>query len=101
MILFNRHVTSELVGYIEKYVNSGEETVEALREVKDMDFSLLIVGKGGRGRSPLTTGLSDWEECPELGTVGDLLASADFNLKSSMLVIQQHRHHSDTEIVNS
>ncbi|KAK2634153.1 hypothetical protein Ddye_028945 [Dipteronia dyeriana] len=96
-----RHVTSGLVGYIEKYVNTGEETVEALREVKDMDFSLLIVGKGGRGRSPLTTGLSDWEECPELGTVGDLLASADFNMKSSMLVIQQHRHHSDTEIVNS
>ncbi|KAH7547808.1 hypothetical protein ACOSQ2_033307 [Xanthoceras sorbifolium] len=96
-----RYVTSGRVGYIEKYVNSGEETVEALREVRDMEFSLLIVGKGGRGRSPLTTGLSDWEECPELGTVGDLLASVDFNLKSSMLIIQQHRHHSDTEIVSS
>ncbi len=79
------------VGYVEKYVNNAAETVAALRDIGDM-YSLFIVGKGGHGNSPLTTGICDWEECPELGTVGDLLASSDFNINGSVLVIQQHRH---------
>lgn len=92
-----RYVISGKVGFIEKFVSSGDQTVEALREIGEtMDFSLLIVGKGSQGRSEMTTGLSDWEECPELGTVGDLLASADFDLKCSILVIQQHRQYSNT-----
>ena len=65
----------------------------ALRELRDM-YSLFIVGKGGRGHSSITT-LSDWEECPELGTVGDLLASSDFNTNASILVIQKHHHTTD------
>lgn len=86
-----RHVSTGQVGYVEKQVKNGEETVAELRDVGDM-YSLFIVGKGGRGHSPLTTGMSDWEECPELGTVGDLLASSDFNINGSVLVVQQHRH---------
>ena len=73
-----------------KYVDNGRQTVEALRELGQR-FSLLIVGKGGRRSSPITTGLSDWEECPELGTVGDILASSEFNFNCSVLVIQQHQ----------
>ncbi|KAK3029147.1 hypothetical protein RJ639_039702 [Escallonia herrerae] len=87
---YNRYVTSGKVGYVEKYVESGEETASALRDMADM-YTLFIVGKGGRGHSPLTTGMSDWEECPELGTIGDLLASSDFDISGSVLVIQQHR----------
>ncbi|KAG5530112.1 hypothetical protein RHGRI_030473 [Rhododendron griersonianum] len=87
---YNRYVTSGQVGYVEKYVETGAETASALRDMADM-YSLFIVGKGGRGHSPLTTGMSDWEECPELGTVGDLLGSSDFDLSGSVLVIQQHR----------
>lgn len=71
-------------------METGAETASALRDMADM-YSLFIVGKGGRGHSPLTTGMSDWEECPELGTVGDLLGSSDFDLSGSVLVIQQHR----------
>lgn len=85
-----RYVTSGQVGYVEKNVNNAAETVSALRSIGDM-YSLFIVGKGGRGNSPLTTGICDWEECPELGTVGDLLASSDININSSILIIQQHR----------
>ncbi|XP_061979824.1 cation/H(+) antiporter 2-like [Populus nigra] len=88
---YNRYVTSGQVGYVEKYVENGTQTAEALRDIHDT-FSLLIVGKGGRGNSPMTTGMSDWEECPELGTVGDLLASSELNTNSSVLVIQQYRH---------
>lgn len=83
-------MTSGQVGYVEKYVNNGAETVAAMRDIGDM-YSLFIVGKGGRGHSPLTTGMSDWEECPELGTVGDLLASSEYNVNGSVLVVQQHR----------
>jgi hypothetical protein len=84
-------VTPGQVGYVEKFVENGTQTAEALRDIHDT-YSLLIVGKGGRGHSPMTTGMSDWEECPELGTVGDLLASLELNTNSSVLVIQQYRH---------
>ncbi|GER46778.1 cation proton exchanger [Striga asiatica] len=87
---FNRYVTSGQVGYVEKQVTDGGETASALRDMADM-YSMFIVGKGGRGHSTLTTGLSDWEECPELGKVGDFLASSDFELSGSVLVVQQHR----------
>lgn len=88
---YDRHVSTGQVGYVEKQVKNGEETVAELRDIGDM-YSLFIVGKGGRGHSPLTIGMSDWEECPELGTVGDLLASSDFNINGSVLIVQQHRH---------
>ncbi|KAJ8774007.1 hypothetical protein K2173_009438 [Erythroxylum novogranatense] len=87
----SRYVTQGSVGYIEKFTNNGNQTAEILREVAET-YSLLIVGKGGRGQCPITTDLSDWEECPELGTVGDLLASSEFNINGSVLVIQQYRH---------
>nr|XP_027190377.1 cation/H(+) antiporter 1-like [Cicer arietinum] len=87
---YNRYVTSGQIGYVEKFVNNGAETLESLKEIGDM-YSLFIVGKGGRGNSSLTIGMSDWEECPELGSVGDVLASSDFDIHGSVLVIQQHR----------
>ncbi|KAK6922532.1 Cation/H+ exchanger, partial [Dillenia turbinata] len=88
---YNRYVTTGQMGYVEKFANDGSETVMALRDIGDM-YSLFIVGKGGRGFSPLTTGMSDWEECPEIGTVGDILASSDLDVTGSILVIQQHRN---------
>lgn len=72
-----------------------------LKDVADLEFSLFIVGKGGGGRSHMTTGMSDWEECPELGTVGDLLASTELNLQSSILVIQKYRHHSEQDEIDT
>ncbi|GAB4847598.1 hypothetical protein Ancab_026660 [Ancistrocladus abbreviatus] len=87
---YNRYVTSGKVAYVEKHVKNGAQTVAALRDIGDM-YQLFIVGKGGRRNSPITTGMSDWEECPELGTVGDLLASSEFETNSSVLVIQQRR----------
>jgi len=87
---YNRYVTSGHIGYVEKFVKHGAETVAALKQIGDM-YSLFIVGKGGRGQSSLTIGMSDWEECPELGTVGDVLASSDFDIHGSVLIVQQHR----------
>lgn len=94
-------MTTGEAGYTEKYVSNGAETVQTLRDIGEtMDYSLYIVGKGsGRGRSVMTTGMSDWEECPELGKLGDLLASSDFDLKSSVLIIQQHKQYPNEDIV--
>ncbi|CAK7354862.1 unnamed protein product [Dovyalis caffra] len=75
--------------YNEKVVNNGEETVAAIR-VMDNHHDLFIVGRGQGMASPLTAGLTDWSECPELGAIGDLLASADFAATVSVLVVQQY-----------
>jgi hypothetical protein len=53
-------------------------------------FGLFIVGRGQGNISPLTAGLTDWSECPELGAIGDLLASSDFATIASVLVVQQY-----------
>ncbi|XP_022729311.1 cation/H(+) antiporter 2-like isoform X2 [Durio zibethinus] len=90
---YNRYITSGQANYTEKHVSSGAETVTALRELRD-SYSLFMVGRGGQRHSSITT-LSDWEECPELGTVGDFLASSDFNTNASILVIQKHQHTTD------
>ncbi|WCJ39172.1 Cation/H(+) antiporter 2 [Euphorbia peplus] len=87
----NRYTTSARVTYEETRVADGKETMETLKGLGKR-FSLLIVGKGGRGHLSVATGLSDWEECPELGVVGDVLASSEFDIDASVLVIQQQNH---------
>ena len=79
----------ESIVYVEKVVNNGEETVAAIRSM-DHIHDLFIVGRGQGMISPLTAGLTDWSECPELGAIGDLLASSDFAAAASVLVIQQY-----------
>nr|XP_043612070.1 cation/H(+) antiporter 15 [Erigeron canadensis] len=81
--------------YNETVVNNGEETMAAIRSV-DNDHDLFIVGRG-QGMSPLTAGLTDWSECPELGAIGDLLASSDFAATVSVLVIQHYVGSDDLE----
>lgn len=95
-LMIIRYVTSGRVGYVEKRVNNGTDTASALRDISDM-YSMFIVGKGGRGHTTITVGISDWEECPELGTVGDYLASSDFDISGSVLVVQQHTPKYDEE----
>uniref|UniRef100_A0A7N0VB82 Cation/H+ exchanger domain-containing protein n=2 Tax=Kalanchoe fedtschenkoi TaxID=63787 RepID=A0A7N0VB82_KALFE len=87
---YARDVASGQIGFVEKYVNDGADTVRALQDMGDM-YSLFIVGKGGKYDSQMTTGMSDWEECPELGKIGDLLASEELDFRGSILVIQQKK----------
>ncbi|KAI4383530.1 hypothetical protein MLD38_009358 [Melastoma candidum] len=84
-----RNMNNNSVCYMEKKVDNGEETVSAIRSI-DSSHDLFIVGRGQGMMSPLTAGLSDWSECPELGPIGDLLASSDFMSTVSVLVIQQY-----------
>ncbi|KAK7399372.1 hypothetical protein VNO78_10554 [Psophocarpus tetragonolobus] len=82
------HVNDESVVYVEKMVNNGEQTVAAIRSMDDI-HDLFIIGRGQGMSSPLTAGLTDWSECPELGAIGDLLAS-DFSATASVLLVQQY-----------
>ncbi|XP_062221323.1 cation/H(+) antiporter 15-like [Phragmites australis] len=88
--LYARFVAPGQVSYTERFVSNGAETVNALSSVAGT-CSLFIVGKGGGGRGAMTSGMGDWdEECPELGSVGELLASDDIVGCGSVLVLQQH-----------
>ncbi|CAL5187434.1 unnamed protein product [Lathyrus oleraceus] len=79
----------ESVNYIEKVVSNGEETITTIREMNNFN-DLLIVGRSHGNSSALTEGLTDWSECPELGGIGDLLASSDFETTASVLVMHQY-----------
>ncbi|XP_039827649.1 cation/H(+) antiporter 15-like [Panicum virgatum] len=93
---WTRHRDNDRAVYVEKTVEDGEGTASVVRSMSEK-FDLLVVGRrGGDGPSStegssaaLTSGLSEWSEFPELGVLGDMLASAEFASKVSILVIQQ------------
>ncbi|CAL5062731.1 unnamed protein product [Urochloa decumbens] len=90
---WTRHRDNERVVYVEKTVEDAEGTASVVRSMSEK-FDLLIVGRRGgdddlEGSAALTSGLSDWSEFPELGVLGDMLSSAEFASKVSILVIQQ------------
>ncbi|KAK1310028.1 Cation/H(+) antiporter 28 [Acorus calamus] len=99
---YERNMEGERVGYVEKRVGSGADTVAMLRALEGM-YELFVVGRGARGAAAvMTSGMGDWEECPELGPIGDVIASSDFSVTASVLVVQQHcnqkgRHNSVDE----
>ncbi|GAA0142807.1 transporter [Lithospermum erythrorhizon] len=85
----SRTGNDESIVFTEIVVDNGEETVAAIRAIDNI-HDLFIVGRGQGMVSPLTSGLTDWSECPELGAIGDLLASSDFAVTFSVLVVQQY-----------
>ncbi|KAK1313786.1 Cation/H(+) antiporter 15 [Acorus calamus] len=84
-----KNVGEESVAYAEVVANNGEETVAAIRSMEAV-HDLYVVGRGRGVTTPLLAGLTDWSECPELGPIGDLLASTDFSIAMSVLVVQQY-----------
>lgn len=75
--------------YQEQVVKDGVGLAASLRALEN-SFDLLVVGKNHQA-SQILMGLGAWSECPELGVVGDILASPDFGSTASVLVIQQQR----------
>jgi Kef-type K+ transport system membrane component KefB len=93
--LHSRLVVTGLVSYTERHVGDGAEMVTALRSVAGT-YSLVVLGRScsGAGAEAMTRDLGDSdEEVPELGPVGELLASDDFKGGASVLVLQQHSMH--------
>ncbi|XP_031495546.1 cation/H(+) antiporter 15-like [Nymphaea colorata] len=84
-----RTISDNSVMYSEIVVCDGDETVNAIRGI-DRRHDLFIVGRNqGLWDSPVASGLTHWTDCPELGPIGDLLASPDF-ISVSVLVVQQY-----------
>ncbi|RID54273.1 hypothetical protein BRARA_G01607 [Brassica rapa] len=77
-----------MVEYKEKEPNN---TIEEILSIgKSQDFDLIVVG---RGRSPSVevAALAERQaEHPELGPIGDVLASSNNHVIPSVLVVQQH-----------
>ncbi|XP_050215262.1 cation/H(+) antiporter 27-like [Mercurialis annua] len=76
------------VGFEEHMISQGFETAKLLRAVC-MNFDLMVVGRRHDTNSSLLSGLTEWKELEELGVVGDMLASKDFQCTALVLVIQQ------------
>ncbi|XP_022759443.1 cation/H(+) antiporter 15-like [Durio zibethinus] len=83
-----RTMNDHSIAYMEKPVNSGDQIVSTIRSSYN-DYDLYIVGRGYGMQSPLTLGLSEWSDCPELGAIGETLVSLDFLSSASVLVMQQ------------
>ncbi|XVE76777.1 hypothetical protein DITRI_Ditri13aG0008000 [Diplodiscus trichospermus] len=83
-----RTMHNKSITYMEKPVNSGDQIVSSIRLAYN-DFDLYIVGRAYGMQSPLTLGLSEWSDCPELGVIGETLVAVDFLPSASVLVMQQ------------
>ncbi|KAF0918560.1 hypothetical protein E2562_025160 [Oryza meyeriana var. granulata] len=78
------------VEYRERGVLNASEMVAEIQSVEAMgNKDLFVVGKVP-GASALTAGMAEWSECPELGPIGDLLSSKDFQTTASVLVLQAY-----------
>ncbi|KAK7300860.1 hypothetical protein RJT34_11711 [Clitoria ternatea] len=74
--------------YREEIVMDSLETINVVRSLEGC-FDLILVGRRHSGESPLFSGLTEWNEYPELGSVGDMLVSSDSAFDGSVLVVQQ------------
>jgi len=75
--------------YREELVRDGVGLSEVIRGMGNK-YDLIMVGRNHQNTS-LFFGMYEWSECPELGVIGDLLASPDAGTTASVLVIQQQQ----------
>lgn len=84
------HAVNERVAVEEVAVSDVEEAVAVIKYI-EKDYDLVIVGRRQAWNSFLSEGMDDWSDSPELGVVGDILASSEFaNSSFSVLVVQQY-----------
>lgn len=74
--------------YREEVVYESLEVINVIRSLQNL-YDLVLVGRRHASNSPLVMGLTMWNEFPELGSLGEMLASSDSNWEVSLLVVQQ------------
>ncbi|PHT82104.1 hypothetical protein T459_15119 [Capsicum annuum] len=74
--------------YREERVKDGAETALIIHAMEEA-FDLILVGRRHRDDLQQLLGLNEWNDLPELGPVGDMLAAAEINRPLSVLVVQQ------------
>ncbi|KAK6135760.1 hypothetical protein DH2020_030455 [Rehmannia glutinosa] len=77
----------ENIVYREERVKDGAETALLIHAMEEA-FDLIMVGRRHKDDTPQLLGLSEWNDLPELGPVGDMLAAADLSTPVSVLVVQ-------------
>ncbi|KAI3915550.1 hypothetical protein MKW92_005067 [Papaver armeniacum] len=82
----------ETLIYKEVEVKDGAETIWAVRSLHQ-DFDLMLVGRQQKvADSKIISGLdANWDECGELGSIGDLVTSPDYGAEGSILIIHRRR----------
>ncbi|KAJ9540380.1 hypothetical protein OSB04_026886 [Centaurea solstitialis] len=92
--------TRKWEGLVEYKEEKGADVVESILAIgKSGEYDLIVVGKA-RCPSATVARLADRQaEHAELGPVGDLLASSNHGIVSSVLVIQQHEEVDSEEAV--
>lgn len=80
------------MSYKEIAADGASDIATILRDIVD-HHDFFIVGRRNDVDSPITSGLKDWCEFEELGVIGDMLASPDFESTASVLVVQQQQVH--------
>ncbi|KAF6140982.1 hypothetical protein GIB67_043228 [Kingdonia uniflora] len=76
--------------YRKKIVMDVVGTVDVIRSMEN-SFDLLIVGRC-QNETSILSGLTEWNEFPELGFMGDMLASSDFE---SLVLVPRAQTHID------
>ncbi|XP_077235171.1 cation/H(+) antiporter 15-like [Tasmannia lanceolata] len=84
-----KNARNERVVYREEVAQDGVEMVTVMRSVGN-GCNLMMTGRRQSSDSELLKGFSEFSESPELGVIGDILASPDFlGGMVSVLVVQQ------------
>jgi hypothetical protein len=83
---------NDSIVYSEKEVHSdtGEDIPTLLNEIDKHGYDLYIVGQGSGKNTKIFSRLLEWCDHPELGVIGDILASTSFGSQSSVLIVQQY-----------
>ncbi|KAK7266958.1 hypothetical protein RIF29_19620 [Crotalaria pallida] len=80
----------DFISYVEFDVLTDDDVIPLMKEIEKGGCDLYIVGKGNCRSSKIFSNLGEWCDCTELGVIGDILASDNFNTKASVLVVQQY-----------
>ncbi|XP_061376590.1 cation/H(+) antiporter 15-like [Gastrolobium bilobum] len=78
------------ITYSEKEVHFGEDIPTILHDLDQIGYDLYILGQGVGRNTKVMSELMQKTESPELGVIGDMVASNDFGSCSSLLVVQQY-----------
>ncbi|CAK8566496.1 unnamed protein product [Lathyrus sativus] len=78
------------INYSEKEVHYGEDIPLVMEELDKLGYDLYILGQGRGRNSLMLSDLLKGADCPELGVIGDMVASNNFGSCSSLLVVQQY-----------
>lgn len=87
------------IAYEEEMVSDCVGLINVIRTMEH-EYDLIMVGRRHDGMSAMFVGLNEWNEYPELGFIGDMLASSDSADVVAVLVVQQQTIGGDQEFLD-